>query len=162
MTWFQALNPFMIFAFTPLVIALWARQARRGGEPATVTKMAYGCFSNALAHLILFAAALSAGGGGTSWLWIFAYFVVLTIAELYVSPIGLSLVSKVAPVHSVYLIMGFWFSTIFVGSFLSGYLGSFWSGMAKSDFFLMIAIIAALAGAAMLALARPFRIAVKS
>ena len=43
-TWFQAFNPFMIFAFTPFVVALWARQAARGTEPSTVTKMALGCF----------------------------------------------------------------------------------------------------------------------
>ena len=160
-TWFQAFNPFMIFAFTPLVIALWARQARRGTEPSTVAKMAYGCFGNALAHLILFAAALHAGADKASWLWIFAYFVVLTIGELYLSPIGLSLVSKIAPAHSVSLLMGVWLSAIFIGNFLAGYLGSFWSVMAKSDFFLMIAGIAALAGVAVLLLGRPLKTALK-
>ena len=60
-TWFQAFNPFMIFAFTPFILALWKRQAARGREPSTVTKMAYGCFGVALSYLILVAAALSAG-----------------------------------------------------------------------------------------------------
>ena len=60
-TWFQSFNPFMIFAFTPFIIALWARQARSGSEPSTVAKMAHGCFYNAVAHLILFGAALYAG-----------------------------------------------------------------------------------------------------
>jgi len=156
-TWFQSFNPFMIFAFTPFVIALWARQARRQREPATVTKMAYGCFGNALAYLILFAAALYAGADKASWWWLFAYFVVLTIGELYLSPIGLSLVSKVAPSHCLSLMMGIWLSTIFIGNFLAGYLGSFWSDMAKSDFFLMIAIVAAIAGVAMLLAGRPLR-----
>jgi POT family proton-dependent oligopeptide transporter len=160
-TWFQAFNPFMIFAFTPFVIALWARQARRGSEPSTVTKIAYGCFANVLAYLILFGAALYAGDGKASWLWIFAYFVVLTIGELYVSPIGLSLVSKTAPAHSLSLMMGLWLSVIFVASFLAGYLGSFWSGMAKSDFFLMIVVVAALAGVAVLLLARPLKTVLK-
>jgi POT family proton-dependent oligopeptide transporter len=160
-TWFQAFNPFMIFALTPLVIALWVRQSRRRAEPSTIAKMAYGCFGNALAYLILFAAALAAGDGKASWLWIVAYFVALTVAELYVSPIGLSLVTKVAPAHSVSLIMGLWLSTIFIGSFLAGYLGSLWSGMAKGDFFLMIAIIAALAGFGMLLFGRPLRTVLK-
>ena len=160
-TWFQAFNPLMIFVFTPFVIALWARQARRRREPSTVTKMAYGCFGNALAYLIMFAAALAAGPGQASWLWLLAYFVVITIAELYLSPIGLSLVSKVAPTHSVSLMMGLWLSTIFVGNFLAGYLGSFWSSMAKSDFFLMIAIIAVIAGVGVLLLGRPLKTVLK-
>jgi POT family proton-dependent oligopeptide transporter len=156
-TWFQAVNPFLIFAFTPLVLILWRRQAERGTEPSTTLKMAYGCFGNAAAYLILFAAALAAGSGQASWLWVFAYFVVLTIAELYVSPIGLSLVTKVAPARAISMMMGVWLSGIFIGGFLAGYLGSLWSGMAKSSFFLMIAIIAALAGLVVLAFVRPLK-----
>ena len=156
-TWFQAFNPFMIFAFTPFIIALWGWQARRGREPSTVAKMAYGCFYNAAAHLILFAAALYAGPGKASWLWLTAYFVVITIGELYLSPTALSLVSKVAPAHCLSMMMGVWLATSFYGSFLAGYLGSFWSSMAKSDFFLMLAVIAALAGFAVLAFIRPLK-----
>src|SRR5690349_1608123 len=76
-TSFQAFNPFMIFAFTPLVVALWARQAKRGAEPATLTKMALGCFGVTLANLILAVAAWHAGGAKASWLWLLGYFVVL-------------------------------------------------------------------------------------
>jgi POT family proton-dependent oligopeptide transporter len=147
-TWFQAFNPFMIFAFTPLVIALWSRQAKRGREPSTVTKMALGCFGVALANLIMVAAAWRAGADGkASWLWLAGYFVVLTIGELYLSPIGLSLVSKVAPARLLSLLMGVWLATSFTGNFVAGWLGSFWSGMDKPHFFLMIAVIAAVAGA---------------
>ena len=97
-TWFQALNPFMIFAFTPFIVALWRRQGAR--EPSTVAKMAIGCFLDAAAYLVLVAAAWHAGGGQASWLWLFGYFVILTVGELYLSPIGLSLVTKVAPLAS--------------------------------------------------------------
>jgi POT family proton-dependent oligopeptide transporter len=146
-TWFQAFNPFMIFAFTPFIVALWSWQARRSREPSTVTKMAFGCFGMALANLILVAAAWSTGDGGkASWLWLFWYFVVLTVAELYLSPIGLSLVSKVAPAKILSLMMGVWLATSFTGNFVAGYIGSFWSGMDKADFFLMVAAIAAAAG----------------
>jgi proton-dependent oligopeptide transporter, POT family len=146
-TWFQAFNPFMIFAFTPFIVALWSWQARRGREPSTVTKMAFGCFGIALANLVLVAAAWSVGGGGkASWLWLFWYFAVLTVAELYLSPIGLSLVSKVAPAKILSLMMGVWLATSFTGNLAAGWLGSFWSSMDKADFFLMIAAIAALAG----------------
>src|SRR5262249_41211743 len=126
-TWFQAFNPFMIFAFTPFVLTLWRAQAGRGREPSSVTKMAYGCFGVTLANLIMVAAALSAGDGKASWLWLFAYFVVITIGELYISPTSLSLVTKVAPTRTVSLMMGVWLATSFTGNFAAGYLGSFWS-----------------------------------
>jgi POT family proton-dependent oligopeptide transporter len=160
-TWFQSFNPFMICAFTPFIVALWAWQARRGAEPSTVAKMAHGCFYNAAAYMILFAAALYAGPSKASWLWLFGYFVVITIGELYLSPTALSLVSKVAPAHCLSMMMGVWLATSFYGSFLAGYLGSFWSSMAKSDFFLMLAIIAAVAGVAVLAFNRPLQAMLK-
>ena len=156
-TWFQAFNPFMIFAFTPFILALWKRQAARGREPSTVIKMASAASASPPPYLIMVAAALSAGGGKASWLWLAAYFVVLTIGELYLSPIGLSLVTKVAPARAVSMMMGVWLATSFTGNFLAGYLGSFWSSMDKGSFFLMIAVIAALAGLVILAFVRPLK-----
>jgi POT family proton-dependent oligopeptide transporter len=146
-TWFLAFNPFMIFAFTPFIVALWARQAARGTEPATVTKMALGCFGVTLAYLVMTAAALHAGAGKVSWLWLLGFFVVITAAELYLSPVGLSLVTKVAPARILSMMMGVWLATSFTGGFLAGYIGSFWSRMEKPEFFLMVAAIASLAGA---------------
>jgi len=156
-TWFQAFNPFMIFAFTPFVIALWAWQERRGREPSTITKMALGCLGVALANLIMFGAAWSAAGDSASWLWLLGYFAVITLGELYLSPIGLSLVSKVSPARVVSMMMGVWLATSFVGNFFAGWLGSFWSTMDKPDFFLMIAGIAAAAGLVIWAFNRPLR-----
>jgi POT family proton-dependent oligopeptide transporter len=157
-TWFQAFNPFMIFAFTPFVLMLWARQAARGREPSTVTKMAVGCFGVALANLIMVGAVWQSGGGPqASWAWLFAYFAIITLGELYLSPIGLSLVSKVSPARMVSMLMGVWFLTSFVGNLMGGWLGSFWTLMDKSAFFLMIAGVAALAGLVILAFNRPLR-----
>ena len=155
-TWFQAFNPFMSFAFTPFVIALWARQARRGSEPSSISKMALGCFGVTLANVIMAGAAWQAGGApDASWLWLVAYFVVITIGELYLSPVGLSLVSKAAPARMVSMMMGVWLGTSFVGNFIGGWLGSFWSSMDKMHFFLMIAAVAALAGVVIAAFNRP-------
>jgi len=145
-TWFLAFNPFMIFAFTPFVVALWARQAERGSEPSTVTKMALGCFGVTGANVIYAFAAFHAGGSEASWLWVLAAVAVVTLGELYLSPVGLSLVTKVAPVSILSMMMGVWLATSFTGGFLAGYIGSFWSRMEKPEFFLMIAAIAALAG----------------
>jgi len=154
-TWFQAFNPFMIFAFTPFIVALWRRQGAH--EPSTVAKMAIGCLLNAAAYLVMVAAAWTAGGAQSSWLWLFAFFVVITVGELYLSPVGLSLVTKVAPLHLLSMMMGVWLSSNFIAGFLAGYLGTFWSSMSKTDFFLMLAIISAVAGLMIALLNRPLR-----
>ncbi len=156
-TWFLAFNPFMIFAFTPFVVALWARQAARGSEPSTVTKMALGCFGLTAANLIMGFAAFHAGAGQASWLWLLGSIAVTTVGELYLSPVGLSLVTKVAPARLLSMMMGIWLATSFTGGFLAGFLGSFWSRMPHIEFFLMIAAIAALAGAMILACHRPLK-----
>src|SRR5471032_419700 len=158
-TWFQSFNPFMIFAFTPFVVALWRRQGNR--EPSTVAKMAIGCFINDAAFLIMAAAAWASAGGQASWLWLFVFFIIITIGELYLSPVGLSLVTKVAPLRLLSMMMGVWLSTSFIGGILAGYLGTFWSSMARSHFFLMLAIISALAGVAIALLNRPLRAVLK-
>jgi POT family proton-dependent oligopeptide transporter len=147
----------MIFAFTPFVVALWKRQAARGTEPSTLTKMALGCFGVTAANVIMALAAFYAGGGKASWLWLFAYFVVITVGELYLSPVGLSLVTKVAPARILSMMMGVWLATSFVGNFLAGFIGSFWSQADKPVFFLIVAGIAAIAGAAIFACHWPLR-----
>jgi POT family proton-dependent oligopeptide transporter len=157
-TWFQSFNPFMILAFTPFVIGLWTWQAKRGREPSNITKMAFGCFGVALANLIMVGAAWQAGGApDASWLWLFFYFVVITIGELYLSPVGLSLVSKVSAPRVVSRMMGVWLGTSFVGNLMAGWLGSFWSSMDKMHFFLMIAGIATFAGLVIWSFNRPLK-----
>ncbi len=92
---------------------------------------------------------------------LFAYFVIITLGELYISPIGLSLVSKVAPARHLAMMMGVWLATSFTGNFLAGYLGSFWSSMEKPAFFMMIAAIASVAGVAIWVFNRPLRAALR-
>src|SRR5262249_23581639 len=162
--WFQSFNPFLIFAFTPFIVALWAWQARHGREPSTVIKMAIGCFAAALANLVLVAAAAVAGAQGNasvSWLWLAGYFVIITLGELYLSPIGLSLVTKVAPARYLSMTMGVWLATSFAGNFIAGWLGSFWSSMDKREFFLMLAAIAAAAAVVIILCNRPLQHALK-
>ncbi len=157
-TWSQLINPAMIFAFTPLVIMLWARQARAGREPSTVVKMAIGCVLLAASFAIMSGvAALTGPHGHASWLWLVLFFVVYTLGELYLSPIGLSLVARVAPSQILSMMMGFWFITSFVGNTLSGYMGSFWDKMAKPEFFLIVAAIPAVASVVIWLFDRPLK-----
>ena len=82
---------------------------------------------------------------------------IITLGELYLSPVGLSLVTKIAPARIMSMMMGVWLATSFVGGFLAGWLGSFWSRMEKPHFFLLISAIAALAGVVIWACHRPLR-----
>jgi POT family proton-dependent oligopeptide transporter len=159
-TWFQAFNPFMIFAFTPFIVAFWRRQG--SSEPSTTMKLAIGCLLTAVSYLVMATAALNAGGGKVSWVWLLAYFTVITIGELYLSPTGLSLVTKIAPASLLSMMMGIWLATSFAGNFLAGYLGSFWSSMGKVEFFFMLAAISGAAGAAIVLLSFPLRSVLRS
>ncbi|MGN6147774.1 MAG: peptide MFS transporter [Rhizomicrobium sp.] len=146
-TWFQAFNPFMIFAFTPLVVSFWGRQSARGKEPSTVTKMALGLFLVALSYIIMTVAVWVTGPHGeASWLWLLAFFAVITMGELYLSPIGLALVARVAPPQILSAMMGLWFITNFTGNLLQGYVGTYFSVMTKDHFFLLCAALAFGAG----------------
>jgi len=157
-TWFQAFNPFMIFAFTPLVVWFWGTQARRNKEPATVTKMALGNFLLALSYLVMAAAAYLTGPSGhASWLWLFAFFTVITLGELYLSPIGLALVARVSPPQILSMMMGLWFITSFTGNQLQGYIGSFFSRMDKVSFFLLCAGLGLVAAVLTWIFERPLR-----
>jgi POT family proton-dependent oligopeptide transporter len=145
--WFQAFNPAMIVAFTPLVIGLWTWQSRRGKEPSVLTKMALGNFMLAFSYVIMALAMYVSGGHGQiSWLWLFAFFAVITTGELYFSPIGLALTARVAPPQVLSMMMGFWLATSFFGNLLQGYIGSYYSSMTKASFFLLCAAVGVVAG----------------
>jgi proton-dependent oligopeptide transporter, POT family len=153
--WFLALNPLMIFAFTPLLIKLWSWQERHGTEMSTIGKLALGFACVAIANIVLAVAAWNTGGAKASPLWLLGYYAALTIGELHLAPVGLALVSRLAPARVLSLMMGLWFAATFPGDVLGGWLGGFWSTMAKPNFFVMLALIAAAAGTAVFAL-NPF------
>lgn len=147
-SWFQSLNPFCIFLFTPLITSLWAWQARRGKEPTSAAKIAAGCLLLGAAYLIMVPAARIYAVNGTpvSMLWTIAFIVVLTLGELFLSPVGLSLFSKLAPARMVSMLIGVWFLAQFAGNYLAGFLGRYWEIMPKGVFFLLIAGIPLAAG----------------
>ena len=160
-TWFQSVNPMFIFLFTPLLNLFWGWQSARGKEPASVTKMAMGCVLLGLSFLPLI--YITAGLGANqriSFLWLIGSTFIYTLGELYLSPIGLSLVTKVAPARLVSMLMGMWFLSSFFGNFLSGYLGTFYEKMSRESFFFLLAALGVAAGLAIFALLIPLRKAI--
>ena len=151
----QSINPFFIFTLTPLVIAFWAWQANTGREPAPVTKMAIGCTLTAACFGLLILPSIGIDQGGRAGvLWLVAALALQTVGELYLSPVGLSLFSRAAPAKYLSVMMAVNYMSLSIGFYLAGYLASFWSGMAKTTFFAMIASIAVGAALAIFALSR--------
>jgi POT family proton-dependent oligopeptide transporter len=160
-TWFQAINPMFIFVLTPFLNIFWGWQSSRKTEPGSVTKMAMGCVMLGISFLPLI--LITKGLGETekiSFLWLVGCTLIYTMGELYLSPIGQSLVSKVAPPHLVSMLMGMWFMSNFFGNYLTGYLGTFYEKMPRDSFFLMLAVLGLAAGAAIFAINKPLRNAV--
>jgi POT family proton-dependent oligopeptide transporter len=155
-TWYQAFNPLMIFIFAPVLTGVWAWQAKRKQEPSSVTKMAIGCFLLGLSFIIMIVAAQGmAPETRRSVMWLTGTTFVLTIGELYLSPVGLSLVTKVAPARIVSMMMGVWFLSSFFGNYLSGFLGSFYERMSREQFFTMLTVLGVAAGLLMFLISRP-------
>ena len=160
-SWLQAFNPAMIFLFTPFLTAFWAWQAKKGKEPTSVVKMAMGCFLLGISFIVMiFAARSYAMSGKASLMWLVGTTVILTVGELYLSPVGLSLVTKLAPVRMVSMLMGMWFLSSFFGNYLCGYIGTFWEKMPKDAFFIMLSVLSIAAGAGMLLVMKPLERAI--
>jgi POT family proton-dependent oligopeptide transporter len=155
-TWYQAFNPAMIFLFAPLLSLFWARQAARGKEPSSVTKMAVGCLLLGLSFIVMIVASRGMDPDARrSVMWLVGTTVVLTVGELYLSPIGLSFVTKVSPPRMVSMLMGVWFLANFFGNYLSGYLGTFWERIPHDQFFYLMTLLGLGVAGLMFVLSRP-------
>ncbi|MEN9441288.1 MAG: hypothetical protein RLZ33_1365 [Bacteroidota bacterium] len=135
---FQSVNPFWVVALTPLVLAFFGFLRRKGREPSTPAKIAFGLLISALSCLVMVGAVYASENGGvkTSAWWFISSYAVITIGELFLSPMGLSMVSKLSPPRLTALMMGGWFLATSIGNKLSGVLSSLWDGYEnKANFF---------------------------
>jgi POT family proton-dependent oligopeptide transporter len=134
----QSINPAWVILLTPLVVAFFSWLRRREKEPSTATKIIFGLLISAISVLVM-VAAVHAGGNGSekvSVLWLMASYGIITIGELFLSPMGLSLVSKLSPTRITSLMMGGWFLATSIGNKLSGILATLWDTYSdKSNFF---------------------------
>jgi POT family proton-dependent oligopeptide transporter len=134
----QSINPGWVIMLTPLVVAFFAFLRRRKREPSTATKIAFGLLISALSVLVMVGAVHVSGNGSekASVWWLIGTYGVITIGELLLSPMGLSLVSKLSPVRITSLMMGGWFLSTSIGNKLSGLLATLWDGYEhKAGFF---------------------------
>ena len=121
--YFQALNPLFIITLAPIMSLLWENLRQKDKEPTSVEKFAISLFLMTFAYIILAFAGYFSAQSMISPLWLVAGYFVMTLSELCLSPIGLSLVSKLAPKQFLSLTMGCWFLMCFSGNLFAGLLG---------------------------------------
>jgi POT family proton-dependent oligopeptide transporter len=152
---FQSINPFWVVVLTPLVVGIFGFLKRKKKEPSTPTKIALGLVITGLSAFVMVAAVKSADieSEKVSSMWLIATYAVITLGELCLSPMGLSLVSKLSPPRLTALMMGGFFLSTSVGNKLAGILSSnFEAAEDKSTFFLTNVILAMVAAAMLFAL----------
>ncbi|MBS1599746.1 MAG: peptide MFS transporter [Bacteroidetes bacterium] len=154
---YQSINPFWIIVLTPVIVGFFGWLKAKGKELSTPTKFAWGTVIAGLSSVIMVVACLSTNvyHNKVSSAWIFASYGVFTISELFMSPVGLSLVSKVAPRRFTALMMGGWFITTSLGGKIAGIMTGFWDKFDnKAVFFGISAVAAIVAGFALLPLTK--------
>ena len=136
-TWFQALNPLGIIVLTPVLIRRWGRHKEKASPAVLLSRMSLGCLIAGTSMLVMVLAAMvhEASGQPVSAWWTIVYFVLLTMGELLVIPVGLTLVDLLSPAGFAATAMGAWYIAKFLGTLLAGVMGSWWEKIPASSFF---------------------------
>jgi POT family proton-dependent oligopeptide transporter len=139
--WFQSLNPLFIVLLAPIFSSMWGRLGAVGRNPATPRKMVLGLVLTGLGFLAMVAAVYEhAATGKASMMWLVIAYFFHTTGELCISPVGLSMVTKLAPLRLASLMMGVWFLINFFANWLAGIIGSYAESLGE------LAIFGGLAG----------------
>jgi POT family proton-dependent oligopeptide transporter len=155
-TWFQSINPLLIILLTPVLIRFWRSRGVAETVPNLLRRMSFGCVLAGLAMALMVGAAAVSGPEGarvSSW-WTIGYFVLLTLGELFVIPVGLTLVETLSPAAFAATAMGAWYIAKFLGSLLAGLMGAYWLKIPPSDFFALGMVSPLLAAICLYAMAR--------
>jgi len=153
-SWFQSLNSFFIVAVAPMLAWLWLRLGSR--QPSSPAKFALGLMFVGMGYVVLFfGATLSAGGAKVTPLFLMVTYLMHTIGELCLSPVGLSAITKLAPARVGSLMMGVWFVSISVGNYLGGRLASVYGTLPVPVLFGLVAGFSMLAGLCLFVIAKP-------
>ncbi|HEX8434114.1 peptide MFS transporter [Archangium sp.] len=153
-TWFQAVNPIFIMLLGPLFAEMWTGLGRKGKDPSIPAKMAMGLLLLSFGFVFMLGASKQSDAvGKAALLWVVAAYFFHTAGELCLSPVGLSMVTKLAPARYASLLMGVWFIANAVANYLAGLIGGYAEKLGEFSLFLAITIATAAAGAVLLAIA---------
>lgn len=157
--WFQSVNPICVVCFAPLFAILWERLGKVGKEPASPIKQAIGLSLLAVGYAVIAFATKGVGGATkVSMFWLIGLYAIHTCGELCLSPIGLSMVTKLSPARLSSLLMGVWFMSNAASNILAGKFSTLfpeagkphghilgWEVASLSDFFLIFVVMAGVA-----------------
>ena len=137
--WFQSVNPLAILIFAPFFAGLWLKLKDHGKEPSIPLKMAAGLLLLSFGFMVLVVASKTLDGGSNtiSPIWLVGAYVFFTFGELCISPIGLSMVSKLSPAKFTCLLMGVWFLTSAVANILAGQISTLYPDPTRPTPFLL-------------------------
>jgi len=154
---FQSINPFFVVMLTPVVVGFFGMLRRRNREPSTPAKIAWGMLVTAASTLLMVIAVMLSNDGAhkvSGW-WLFWTYGVITVGELFLSPMGLSMVSKLSPTRVTALMMGGWFLATSIGNKMAGVLAGFWEKIPLVGIF-WINCVTAVAAALIIAVMVPW------
>jgi POT family proton-dependent oligopeptide transporter len=117
-TWFQSVQPAFVWILAPVFALIWQRMGKR--QPSSPGKFAFGLLFAGMAFVVISFASTLTGGGRVSPMWLVIVYMLQSFGELCLSPVGLSAVTKLAPARMVGLMMGVWFLSISIGSYIAG------------------------------------------
>ncbi len=162
--WLQSINPMFILIFAPLFSLMWTKLDKRGKNPSIPAKMGMGLIMLGIGFIMLVCAIADRGGDvdtlpdtnakASVWFIVFAY-MFHTVGELCLSPIGLSMVSRLAPVKLASMLMGVWMASSAVANFLAGYLSSFTSTAGYFEIYAGLTISSILLGLVLIFIRKP-------
>lgn len=158
-SWFQSVNPICIILFAPLFSILWRELARRKREPSLPVKMASGMLLQGLGFVLMVGAVLQRGDSSSELvkanvLWMLFMYLFSTFGELCLSPIGLSMVSRLSPARLTSMLMGVWLASSFVANILAGQVAAMVGELGALKIFGSIAAVCFAIGGILLLLSR--------
>jgi POT family proton-dependent oligopeptide transporter len=155
-SWYQSANALFIIAFAPVFAWLWVRLARRGVEPSSPMKFGFGLLMVGAGFAVLIPAATAAENGTlVAPGWLITTYLLHTWGELALSPVGLSAMTKLAPVRIGGLVMGVWFLGASVGNYIGGRVAGLYESWPLPSLFTAVAAFGVIAGVVFLLTARP-------
>jgi POT family proton-dependent oligopeptide transporter len=157
-TWFQSLTPLYIILLAPLFSKLWIQLAKRSKEPSTPTKFMLGLWLLAAGYAIILTGAILLGPGVKVGMYFLALtYLFHTLGELCLSPVGLSMVTKLAPVKFVSMLMGVWFLSNAAANKVAGLYSSLFGKISNVEFFAWLVVAPLVASFALAAMIKPLK-----
>lgn len=140
-SWFQSVNPLLIMLLAPLFSKLWIDLADINKEPSDPIKFSMGLLFVSIGFLIMIAASALAGVSKVSFLWLIGVYFFHTVGELCLSPVGLSMVTKLSPAKFASLLMATWFLGSFFANSIAGFFAGNYDSLKPTEFFMIPALI---------------------